>query len=409
MKRLLVVAFAVMLITIFVFASLEFFIPSLEVSNPDQKAKLQGFHFGVSFCGNTTAQAKLLINKVKACTNLFVVQSGPFSDNETDMNDIVNYAVASGLDVIVYFGYFNPNEAWQIPWIDSAKQQWNSHFLGVYLNDEPGGQVIDANWTEFVGYADQLSIRSAQVPYEHVQSINLAMNGSLPFNSYAASESAYHFVTEWQADLNLTQLQSLSINSFTSDYALYWFDYEIGYNTILAELGSNQSAIQAIDMVRGAADAQNKTWGTIITWNYDQPPYIENSSALYSQLVESYTAGANYEVIFDYPQIPGDAYGILTQQDFAAMQNFWDEIPTLKVNDAPKTALVLPKDYGWGMRSQSDLIWGLWKPDNTSAQIWSISQKLLSEYGLNLDIVYQDPQYPMQGRYQQIYYWNQTV
>jgi hypothetical protein len=33
----------------------------------------------------------------------------------------------------------------------------------------------------------------------------------------------------------------------------------------------------------------------------------------------------------------------------------------------------------------------------------------LSRYGLGLDIVYDDPVFPVAGKYQQIYYWNQTV
>lgn len=394
-------------LAILVLVSLAFFLPYLEVSQKQsQQSKQSIFHFGVSFCGNTTEQADLLINKVKDYTNLFVVQSGPVSDNETALNEIVGYAVKSGLDVIVYFGYIEPTNDWRLTWLDYAKQQWGSRFLGVYLNDEPGGQIIDANWTE------SFSIRSTSPLFEHVQTIRLALNGSLPFDSYEAADSAYHFVTEWQAALNLTQLQSRSIPVFTSDYVLYWFDYLIGYNTIFAELGSNQSetqAIQAIDLVRGAADLQNKTWGTIITWDYTEPPYIENSSALYNQLVESYAAGANYEVIFDYPQIQGNPYGILTQQDFQAMQKFWSLSQATPAKSEAEVVLVLPQDYGWGMRNPQDLIWGTWKPNSESAQIWATTQKLISEYGLNLDIVYQDPEFSVQGRYQEVYYWNQTV
>jgi hypothetical protein len=204
-------------------------------------------------------------------------------------------------------------------------------------------------------------------------------------------------------------LETHSINSFTSDYALYWFDYLGGYDTIFAEFGSNQSVNQAIALTRGAAYLQNKTWGDIITWTYDQPPYLENATAMYNQLVAGYTAGAKYEVIFDYPQIPGDPYGVLNAEQFAAIEKFWNNIPTLKVNSIAEAALVLPENYGWGMRDPRDLIWGLWKPDATSAQIWNISQKLLAEYGSNLDIVFQDPQFPVEGKYQQIYYWNQTA
>ena len=43
-------------------------------------------YFGVSFNGNTTEQAKLLIDKTKDYTNLFVLQSGPISKNETATN-----------------------------------------------------------------------------------------------------------------------------------------------------------------------------------------------------------------------------------------------------------------------------------------------------------------------------------
>ncbi len=375
-------------------------------TNSNQSSSMQksGFHVGVSFGGNTTAQAKLLIDRVKNFTNLFVVQSGPVSVNETAMDEIVNYAVAAKLDVIVYFGFFNPNYTWQIPWLDYAKQTWGSHFLGVYLFDEPGGQVIDENQTAAF---NQLRISDAYAYYQHQPGIDLALNGSLPMEN---TDAATHFISILQAELGLNQLETRSIPSFTSDYALYWFDYQAGYNTIFAELGSNQSTTQTIALARGAATMQNKTWGTIITWTYDQPPYLVNGTEMYNQLVEAYVAGAKYAVIFDYPQIPGNPYGILTDDQFAAMEKFWDNIPTLQDNSHPEAVFVMPHDYGWGMRTQQDKIWGLWAPDGTSAQIWSIKQKLLGQYGTGLDIVYDDAQFSVSGKgYEHVYYWNQTV
>ena len=387
-------------------ASTELVFPYLDLNRQSSKAEKSDFHVGVSFCGNTTDEAKLLIDRVKAYTNLFVVQSGPVSVNETAMNEIIKYAVDSGLDVIVYFGFFNSNYPWQVPWLGYAKQQWGSHFLGVYLNDELGGKTIDANWT---GFFNQIALSKTSFYYSHTPEINLAINGTLPIDN---NEAAYHFNTELQTRIGLGELKTRSINSFTSDYSLYWFDYLGGYNTIFDQLGFNQSVTQvnqSIALTRGAARMQNKTWGTIITWTYSGPPYIENASEMYSQLMTSYVAGANYEIIFDYPQISGNPYGILTDQHFAALEKFWNNIKTLQPNNLPEAVLVLPQNYGWGMRNSQDLIWGLWKPDSTSVQIWNISQKLLSEYGLNLDIVYYDQNFPVQGKYLQIYYYNQTV
>ena len=282
LRRFLVAFLVVVIVVASVFATTQLLKP-----NSSQTSILQasGFHVGASFCGNTTAQAKLLIDRVKNYTNLLVVQSGPVSVNETALNEIVNYAVCSGLDVIVYFGFFNPNYPWQIPWLDYAKQTWGSHFLGVYLFDEPGGQIIDENQTAAF---NQLRISDSYAYYQHQPGIDLALNGSLPMDN---SSAAYHFVSILQSGLGLNQLETRSINSFTSDYALYWFDYQAGYDTIFAELGSNQSTAQAIDLVRGAARMQNKTWGAIITWTYDQPPYLVNGTEMYNQLVTSYTCG----------------------------------------------------------------------------------------------------------------------
>ena len=63
--------------------------------------EIEQCYVGVAFCGNTAAEAKLLIDRVKSSTNLFVLQSGPISTNETATTEICDYAVASGLNIIV--------------------------------------------------------------------------------------------------------------------------------------------------------------------------------------------------------------------------------------------------------------------------------------------------------------------
>ena len=323
---------------------MELLLPYLNKDTERQQFIESGFRLGVSFCGNTSAQAELLIDKVKSYTNLLVVQSGPVSTNETAMNEIVNYAVESGLDVIVYFGYFNPKYPWQIPWLDYAKVQWGDRFLGVYLFDEPGGIVIDGNWTS---YYSQLKIHNASDYVIHEPYIDLALDRSLPMDNTGA---AYHFDSFLKTGLGLNQLkpgksilthQTMHFTGLTTLGATIRF---------FANLAPNQSIAQAIALNRGAATLQNKTWGTIITWTYNEPPYLENATAMYDDLMAGYLAGAKYEVIFDYPQIGDNPYGILTDDISLLWKEFWINIQTLKPNSPPEVVFVLPHNYGWAMR-----------------------------------------------------------
>ncbi|MBT8172329.1 hypothetical protein KJN74_05615, partial [Candidatus Bathyarchaeota archaeon] len=107
----------------------------------------------------------------------------------------------------------------------------------------------------------------------------------------------------------------------------------------------------------------------------------------------------------------GNPYGILTEEHFEAIEQFWsymqenpDEYGSLK----GEVALVLPENYAWGLRRSDDKIWGYWGPDEKSQQIWDLSQELLDEYGFALDIVYSDPNFPIDEFYKQTFYWNQT-
>ena len=100
----------------------------------------------------------------------------------------------------------------------------------------------------------------------------------------------------------------------------------------------------------------------------------------------------------------------MTDEHFAALERLWNDVVEERLGDPidAEAVLVLPPDYGWGMRNPQDSIWGVWKPDETSQKIWNQSQKLLDTSGLRLDIVYQDVHFPVAGKYEQIYYWNQT-
>ena len=122
-------------------------------------------------------------------------------------------------------------------------------------------------------------------------------------------------------------------------------------------------------------------------------------------MMMSYEAGAKYIVIFNFPSLDNNPYWAMTDEHFEALERFWKDTKTQKTIHGSLTAeavLVLPPNYGWGMRDCEDKIW-YWDADGKSSCIWDLSCNLLTEYGLQMDIVYDDPQYPL-DRYSKIYY-----
>ena len=350
------------------------------------------FYVGVTFSGNTAAEAKILIDRVNGFTNLLVLQSGPVSKNETATNEICDYAVDAGLNIIVYFGDLDPKVLlmkdlmWRQSWLSTAKQRWGAKFLGVYYYDEPGG-----NWLDYDNWSTIFELTS-NITYDDV---------------------ANRYTQATQNDGGYDQLKTNSITAFTSDYVLYWFDYLMGYDVLFAQIGWNQTLEQDIALVRGAANLQNKKWGTIITWKYNHPPYLDSGEAIYEQMCTAYETGAEYVVIFNYAQNMSGPYGTMQDEHFDALENFWNYIvknpEVIHGSVKAEVALVLPRNYGWGMRTPEDKIWAFWEPDNNSQQIWKISRQLLTQYGISLDLIYDDPAFPVTGKYPRIIYWNQTI
>jgi hypothetical protein len=338
------------------------------------------FFFGVSFGGQTAQEAITLIDKVKNYTSLFLINSYDVSTNETALNEVCNYAAQADLSFIVYFDFISRiGYPWHQTWLDTAKERWGDKFLGIHLSDEPGGKQMDTQrfFKNASGYSD---------------AANLFINNISSSNS-------------------MIDAKNKSIPTFTSDYALYWWDYLGGYDTVFTELGWGLGSRHQIALCRGAANMQNKDWGAIIVWTYYEPPYLASGQKIYEDMVSAYDGGAKYVVVFNYPTYPQtNPYGILSEEHFEAMEQFWNHI-NMNPRDGGKmygeAAVVLPADYGWGMRRNR--IWGVWFENETSAMIMENIEKLLSKHGLALDIVYDDERFDFKSRYEKVYFWNATI
>lgn len=354
----------------------------------------QDLFFGVSFGGKTFDEAKLLIDKVKNYTNFFIVNSWDITINETALNQVCNYAAQANLSFIVFFDFISLDHELGYPfhgeWVTSAEEKWGDNFLGIYLFEEPGGKQIDTGlFDEFV-YHDDERVRM----FENVTTYSEAKEVYI----YQIPQSwSFHF------------LQNENISKFTSDYALYWFDYLAGYDTIFTEFGWNHSRAQHVGLCRGAAKLQGKDWGSIITWTYDEPPYLESGPEIFKDMILAYEANAKFIVLFNFPMYPeSNPFGILLEEHFIAMEDFWKYIQEHSGDygkNQGRTAFVLPKDYGWGMRYPEDKIWGLWEADSLSLLIWEKMNKLLEQYNTKLDIVYDDPDINLE-EYSKVIYWN---
>jgi len=343
------------------------------------------FYFGVSFGGQTVQQAKTLIDKTRNYTNFFIINSYDLSTNETALNEVCDYTAQAGLNFIVYFEFISRVAyPWHQTWLDTAKERWGNRFLGIYLRDELGGKQIDL----------QETVKNAA--------------------NY--SDAANRFVNNITLSNSMTDAKSKNLRTFTADYALYWWDYKAGYDTVFAELGWGLDSTQQIALCRGAANMQGKDWGAIIVWEDYEPPYLGSAQEIYDEMLLAYSGGAKYIVVFNYPTFPeSNPYGVLLEEHFLVLEQFWNYVnanPRGYSGEA-KVALVLPEDYGWGMRRNKyigvDNIWGLWPEDEKSPIILENAKALLGEYGLGLDIIYSDETVSFEGKYDKVFFWNSTI
>lgn len=259
------------------------------------------------------------------------------------------------------------------------------------------GTVLDQNSQIVTG---QGNISQFQ-PYQEVSSLNPYATPAKAVDSFILSHKSTLMEVRAKSDTTL----------FTSDYALYWYDYQSGYDTVFAEFVGNESRERHIGLCRGAAETLGKDWGVMVTWKYNQPPYLESGDELYGDLALAYSSGAKYGIVFTYPNIT--AYGTLTDEHFEALQRLWN---TLKTDPASygraesKVAYVVPADYGFGFRSGNDTIWGQFPADELSSKIYSDTVVLTARYGARLNILYDGAETAAKLRdYSAVYYYNQTI
>lgn len=329
-------------------------------------------------------------DKVLGYANLIVLGSLDVTMNTTKLTRVCDYLYQKGFYFIVYVGYAEvghlPPRGPDEGFFTMATYRWGNKFLGVYLFDEAGGKQIDK---------DHQTVPEA--------------------DSYTEAAQNYTISIECYLDYYKEYYSSPNLRLFTSDYALYWYDYLSGYDVVFGEFVGNQSRQLAVALCRGAAYPLNKDWGIIITWKYNHAPFLEEAEQLYDDMVLAYENQAKYIVVFNSPEnnTHPTPYGTLTPEHFDALERFWNYIKTSPRNRdyMADVAYVLPSDYGYGFRGPDDKIWGLWEADALSPQIWNDATNLLAAHGGKLDIVYESriDGEPLDLPYGKLVFWNGNI
>lgn len=340
------------------------------------------FYVGVDAAYDDVDEIKRLIDEISKYTNLFIIGSTGITYNETKLTDLCQYIFDKELSFIVFTNDHDYPISPSTEWIDQAKADWGERFRGLYVFDEVGGKNVDSYIYRLVKYAENITDASSK----YVTHLEFMLREVAP-NATNSEEIKY----------------------YTSDYALYWFDYKAGYDVVFAEFAYNFSRSLNIALCRGAATIQEKDWGVMITWKYSESPYISSGAHLYENLVKAYNSGAKYVLVFDSNEDYTDS--TLKKEHFDALKRFWQYVAAnseRNLESSDRVAFVLPKDYGYGLRGPTDKIWGLWDADDFALEICTSLNYWMEQYPNNLDIIYDD-NLELDDTYSKYIFWNNTA
>jgi hypothetical protein len=358
------------------------------------KGEPSGLFVGVDVAYDNVPEIKQLVDEISPYTNTIVIGSTGITFDMEKLDDVCQYVYDRGFYFMIYAHPVSDVEklAIQRQWVLDAKPRWGQYFLGLYAYDEPGGRQLDNASLKAVHDEDWF-----------------ADNWTEAADKYANTMFLYLNITIKDA------LGGIDLPLFTSDYALYWFDYKAHYDVVFAEFGWNYSRHINVALDRGAANIQNREWGVMITWTYTQSPYLESDKELYNDLVLAYENGAKYILVFDTNANYTHSILLHDKDRLNALKRFWRyATDNPRPSDPPtdRVAYVLPKDYGYGFRGPNDKIWGLWEADeyNNSLKISTEVGALLDEYQNRLDIIYDDGLATNSSYgYSRLIFWNGTV
>jgi hypothetical protein len=340
---------------------------------------------GIDVAFDNITATKELADTIRPYTNLFIIGC---SYNITMLNtarlndlfDLCQYIYNKGF----YFMLFE-NIAPMTDIVNHVRQ-YGDRFLGFYAYDELGGRQLD---------------QASNNPY-----FTSAVNCSDAADKFVSRVNSWLFEGN-RFGFSHSFASTTEFQLFTSDYAMYYFDYKAGYNVVLAEFAWNWSRQLNLALCRGAAATQSKDWGTMITWKYDRAPFIESSSDLYADMVMSYDNGAKYIAIFDTNNHWNET--TLTPQHLDAIKQFWQYTQSnpRTQGSSGRVTYILPEGYAYGFRGPNDKIWGIWPANMTSYMISVSVGVLLQKYESNLDITYEDAfQENNTFGYSSLIYWN---